>query len=479
MPTYIHVVYCGAGDAFILEYTANGRRQMVLLDGGPTVDVAESSRPVPFWLYYMGTMQEVWKDMRTNDPNLPIRIKPDAIIATHLDEDHYGGLKKVLETSSPAHMDFDGPFLFPAKSKTGDKTLINLRKLLRDNKNAQRLSEYRQFSVPGLELNFPTPQEVACFKRLPPPVPAPPTPKPAGNVEDFNETSLLINTNITAPGEEATMYLTGDSYAKRIRDSISAHYGQNNTPVFSIYKIQHHGSRRSCNNIDYPASGGSGRNTLLQSTVAEEIIVRLMFTRFLEGVVDLEEAVLIPAEMGDAAGRWIYNRLVTILGSPSAIELAGYLEILKQRYNELLNLLMHDQDKQIFGLEDCKTKYPDGWKTAKELLKALKTAVYSIALDSAEEQLFFKPHPPFYQWRNDNARARKNRTKLEWYEEFWTMRNWQKLLDLVGDIPSIEKFFLSFNAKAYLVSANFKKALSSFRFHFDRTCACKTSPSWW
>jgi glyoxylase-like metal-dependent hydrolase (beta-lactamase superfamily II) len=130
--TYLHVVYCGRGDALILEYWAvgpndppGGGRKLVLLDGGPLSAHAMTEngpkrgflRPsAPYWMYYVATAQERWHAI-TPVANPPTKPRPFAIIASHLDADHYGGLMHLLRTSWPRDMDFDGPFAFPAKTK--------------------------------------------------------------------------------------------------------------------------------------------------------------------------------------------------------------------------------------------------------------------------------------------------------------------------------------------------------------------------
>lgn len=171
----LHVVYCGPGDALMLEYTYNNQRRLVLIDGGPLGFIKQNNRSAPYWKYCYSAARRVWATMYPNGPVPP--FKPNAIINSHADGDHFGGLLHLLEYSffgtSPT-MEFDGPFQIPAYMKAprvkgkqklaldpkANEAYSKMRELMMKNPGWK---EVRGFEVDGLISLFPDPEDIAFF----------------------------------------------------------------------------------------------------------------------------------------------------------------------------------------------------------------------------------------------------------------------------------------------------------------------------
>lgn len=181
-PPLLHVVYCGRGDAMLLEYTENATRRLVLIDGGPMTAKPPSSQPMPYWKYYISAARRVWDAMHAPGPVPP--FQPDAIINSHADEDHYGGLIRLLQTSLvgplPPSMVFHGPYQMPSIMKkkkpnppyrggvilprARPKELNTAWKAIQSILVQSRgFIEGRGFKVPGLERDYPIENEIAFF----------------------------------------------------------------------------------------------------------------------------------------------------------------------------------------------------------------------------------------------------------------------------------------------------------------------------
>lgn len=89
MSIRLHVVYAGRGDALIVE----DRDKLYLLDGGPLGYMPISRCWAPYFRYYMAALGEVSQEMGRATGS----IAPDAVIISHGDEDHYGGIVRIFE----------------------------------------------------------------------------------------------------------------------------------------------------------------------------------------------------------------------------------------------------------------------------------------------------------------------------------------------------------------------------------------------
>ncbi len=106
MPIRLHVVYAGRGDALIVE----DGDDLYLLDGGPQGYTARSRSGAPYFRYYTAAVGAVWQEMGRSVE----RIEPEAVIVSHGDEDHYGGITRMFKE-----------FLAPAGSQpTPERPLV-------------------------------------------------------------------------------------------------------------------------------------------------------------------------------------------------------------------------------------------------------------------------------------------------------------------------------------------------------------------
>ena len=122
----LHVVYGAYGDAFLLEYQLGQVRKLMLLDGGPTSRGVTDHQWAPYSRNYVAVAKFLWKQFQhTRGEPVEATIKPNAIINSHPDHDHYEGLMYLLNklwpvppsgpggVPPPIELDFAGPFLLP------------------------------------------------------------------------------------------------------------------------------------------------------------------------------------------------------------------------------------------------------------------------------------------------------------------------------------------------------------------------------
>ncbi|RSL93570.1 hypothetical protein CDV31_014645 [Fusarium ambrosium] len=242
----LHVVYAGRGDALILEHTDNQNVQrFILIDAGPYNFRAEIHAPAPYHYYLQSAVQTLL-------PNAEF----EGIVLTHADDDHFGGLESVGPWRWNRQ---EGPNQWHAPLYAPNYWLDSIQHILgKDHRFADGIAApaQPQALIGNLVLLYPDLVNICKYTgphlaldqpmRYNPPV--------ALNVNNKNQSSIILATNTQNP-----IFLTGDNSAERILHSMDAMWpqagggpypqqlvGVDRNPViprFSVYKIQHHGSR--------------------------------------------------------------------------------------------------------------------------------------------------------------------------------------------------------------------------------------------
>jgi hypothetical protein len=310
--------------------------------------------------------------------------------------------------------------------------------------NHQGLNEFRDDTfVPGLDVKFPVGKEISSFRRLAnAPLSAP------DDVKDFNPTSLLFQTGLTAPAVPATMCFTGDSDAETIKlKGVDVKpYIPLVRPTFSVYKIQHHGSQ-----LD---SKFDLEDNFMDTAVAKELAIRIIFRLGLNMPCTLDDTSDLPTGYEPQGLRYMFNELLSFTGmDPNDLqdrgELDQYVAALDMRRNEYAALIMAGNVAGQLTIDKATTPYYAGHPDLPTPAKLFKQIVTSVNYHSPVKS---DPWFWFYQW---GARAREgSHTKRKWFSHFLDASHLGAGLKYVAMVPAIQKFYSLFDAQAYVVSAN-------------------------
>ncbi|KAF5557004.1 hypothetical protein FNAPI_5581 [Fusarium napiforme] len=233
----LHVIYAGRGDAMILECddlsdTNTNKRNFILVDGGPRNYLSTSdSHVAPYHRYLVSACQQI---MGQN-------ISFAGIIFSHPDEDHYGGYLHAIDETQNM---FTNNVFVPSPESDEDEVNASIATacvnagLWRAVLHPQ--NEPHNYLIPPVKAIFPIRPAITWYR---------------GNTERPNGDDLQYNTGLTENGRSILMYtvtpnssnkmgifFTGDSHADTISGCMRSEFPVEENRKFAIYKIQHHGA---------------------------------------------------------------------------------------------------------------------------------------------------------------------------------------------------------------------------------------------
>ncbi|KAJ8110116.1 hypothetical protein OPT61_g6955 [Boeremia exigua] len=234
----LHILFAWRGDAFVLDYTLNNVRRLLLVDGGPQIYKIMDYKVTPFFRYYLAALRNIWGNAGATIP-LDIEV-------SHLDDDHYAGIYSLLTSTQLGNAInwVDVKLLLPYLNTKDiyDKFLAacGARGL-----GYERLSQANQNRLAGFTMHYPEAQQILQFRNSIPGNLGPGQPlKFTGNsvFTATNQSSIILQNNINTTNpttdRNGAALFTGDSSVAKI----SPYIGQG-VPKLAVYKIQHHGAR--------------------------------------------------------------------------------------------------------------------------------------------------------------------------------------------------------------------------------------------
>ncbi|KAF5980587.1 hypothetical protein FCOIX_4728 [Fusarium coicis] len=419
----LHVIYAGRGDAMYIEWTdKTQKKHLVLLDGGPLLYEAVPrkedgvKRPggnaAPYSKYLFAAGQRIW-NTRFSDKD---KFEPNVIINSHPHDDHLDGLLAFLRFAvlqRKKDFAFKGQFYQPycenpRNLESGEsRNLENTRKLL---VKLFKWAEGTGFDYKGIQVDYPTAKSILKWDAKP----SLGDPSYDPDKSPVNLESILMRTLPKEMQVEGTMYFTGDSVGWRIMK-------QKPPTKLSIYKVQHHGSMV---NTQIQQKGNR-----IKFKVGYEATVRDWFRCLADSS---------PRYKWDLEGK-----------GPSKI-----MEIIQEEFPEfgdedtrktyLNNLEIRHRTYVKMSIDD-KVTSPMAEITKPELLPK-PSAVYTAVLgavskipdtDAVYGTFYGKKDKPTKWWQETKAYMAREKDYLRYMA-----------------VVHIKKFFSSFVADAYVISAN-------------------------
>ncbi|KAF4332674.1 hypothetical protein FBEOM_13525 [Fusarium beomiforme] len=447
MSTILHVVYAGRGDAFYLEYTyvnpTSGHKEhmLVCLDGGPLRVVANGYSEGPYYKYYLAAGRHIWQNaFQESDNSLP--FAPTAIINSHPHDDHLDGLVQLMMTGlANSQIQLTGPFVLPAISCPG-----------RNQVNSMALKLGLQYSAGctvkdtiGINFFHPSPDQnlVSFFKPLaqdssllqtqmtlldedePPVIQLPK--QITIDASSENLASILMQTDPDATAGKGCMFFTGDNVGDLIWECVDGKH-------FTVYKIQHHGSLRNTQFYNPMA------------TVYEAVGQETALYIFMAYIIDRDPNVLrlnppfAPAE-GDV------EAFLQECFQLNFEEIKQYYKLLKRRNEDYLTQCAHGQGTGSDPIQA--SPWSKTWDSPSEVWARL---VAMIKSSNPKGPAASGMSSFFYEWPClDPPRRIPLRRWTSALLNVTASKDNLKALLLTG---SILKFFMSFTADAYVISAN-------------------------
>ncbi|EWG38304.1 hypothetical protein FVEG_01562 [Fusarium verticillioides 7600] len=411
----LHVIYAGRGDAMYIEWTDKTKKKhLVLLDGGPLLYEAVPRRidgvkrpggnAAPYSKYLFAAGQRIW-NTRFSDKD---KFEPSVIINSHPHDDHLEGLLEFLRFAvlqRKKDFAFKGQFYQPYCEES--RSLENTRNLL---VKLFKWAEGTGFDYKGIQVDYPTAKSILKWDAKP----------SLGDLSydpdrsPVNLESILMRTLPKEMQVEGTMYFTGDSVGWRIMK-------QKPPTKLSIYKVQHHGSM-----VNTQIQQKANR---IKFKVGYEATVRDWFRCFADSS---------PRYKWDLKGK-----------GPSKI-----MEILQEEFPDfgdadtrktyLNNLEIRHRTYVTMCIED-KVTSPMAEITKPELLPK-PSAVYTAVVLAVSKISDTDPAYGTFYGKNDQP--------SEWWQETKAYMAREKDYLRYMAVVHIKKFFSSFVADAYVISAN-------------------------
>jgi hypothetical protein len=232
----LHVVYAGRGDAMILETDADGvgpNRQFILVDGGPrNYHSGGSAGEAPYNRYLLSACRDI----------LPAGGDLAGVVISHPDEDHFGGYTYNLQQG---RMVQPAALFMPASAAVWPNDNWPVQKWLEGPmRDVGYLSAdaYSPYLIPPVKPIYPQTARIQYYYSTT-------AGRPGTNIGGHNpgttknERSILMYTKTpNGPADELGIFFTGDSHADIIAREMRREFPHLAIPRFAIYKIQHHGS---------------------------------------------------------------------------------------------------------------------------------------------------------------------------------------------------------------------------------------------
>ncbi|KAI7763834.1 hypothetical protein LZL87_014012 [Fusarium oxysporum] len=414
----LHVIYAGRGDAMYIEWTdKTGKKHLALLDGGPLKYQAVPSHAgrsggntAPYSKYLFAAGQRIWKT-RFSDKD-DVKFEPSVIINSHPHDDHLDGLLAFLRfaiNKMKDDFDFKGHFYQPncswSKGLEGtQKQLVNIFKW----------SEGAGFEYEGLNVDFPKATSILSWKAESGPVTGP-SYDPDRSRENLE--SILMRTVPNKMKVPGTMYFTGDSVGWQIAEMEM--FKKTPPEKLSIYKIQHHGSM-----VNTQIQKDRNR---IHAKVGYEAVVRGWLQCFVEPYDSIRWD---PKATGPRKIMDIIQNKFEKLKSQKLQEL--YKIKLENRHQSYVTACMlrpkNEIMKELGGLNPLPS----------EVYRAVKTAIKNLQ----------PKDPVFASFFDDDHKAKK------WWKESMDFEAYRRDYLKYTAVGQIKKFFSSFVADAYVISAN-------------------------
>ncbi|KAF5676196.1 hypothetical protein FHETE_2323 [Fusarium heterosporum] len=445
--TILHIVYAGRGDAFYLEYTyvnpqsGQNEHMLVCLDGGPR-RVSTGSNDGPYFKYYLAAGREIWQNsFQKHDNSLP--FTPTAIINSHPHDDHLDGLIQLMTTQL-----LTGPFVLPHIQCPGWDEV----KAMATELKLQYLIGCTVNKTIGIDLLHPSPdQDLASFFKpsvqdvnplaqasslfQAPMIFLDATEPPVIQLPKYvtidasseNLASILMQTDPDATVGKGCMFFTGDNVGDVIWDYVDGKH-------FSIYKIQHHGSMR---NTQFYRS---------MATVYESVGTETALYTLMAYIMDQDPNVLhvnppFPPPKDDI------QPFLKKCFNLSWEDIVQYYQLLKTRNSEYLDKCAHGPgtgSDSVRALTWGKT-----WDTPSEVWTRLVNMIQS---SNPSKKAAGGISSFFYQYPDPNP---PRRIPLRpWASALLNVTIAKDNFKALLLTSSIIKFFMSFTADSYVISAN-------------------------
>ncbi|HYU34142.1 MAG TPA: MBL fold metallo-hydrolase [Thermoanaerobaculia bacterium] len=427
MATYLHVLYAGRGDAFILEEGS----KFYLIDGGP-MEKFVNGPEAPYYEYLKASIKGVSEIVR---PGLP--IQPEAVFISHWHEDHYGGLLRLFEdflapepTNEPTDkypLVFNGPLFAPATTD-------------RDAKKVLKTLTGRGFKAePGSPLAgfvFGGPEQILTYRRT-----------SAMAEVDWSVDSSAENQNSLLLAHESGMVFTGDSVGSLITPFLQVAGRSAAQPAFRLFKVPHHGSLRN--------------SQLLPIAAKINDVARADYG--LHAVLGFPGSVDFPYALSDDPR----------LQSAASSILAGILTAASIDPQKLRNQISRRLKTAGAAFEDKATawepaldanefKTPPIWGKLKKEIKRLNPV--NRFYEYTQVRVWMRPSRPTNHYRPTNRSPSSLRPVGRTAHIKATLKQWAQELLKNGNLEdfyarpiarnSLEAFYRSFRAEAYVISAN-------------------------
>ncbi|KAK7177911.1 hypothetical protein PSPO01_16040 [Paraphaeosphaeria sporulosa] len=378
--------------------------------------------------------------MTQNDPS-PKPFAPAAIYISHNHEDHYGGIVRLIELmagnrfqpsrTADQKMFFNGPLVVSFRKLTKELTEIN--KALIDAKFDWGAG--LTGAIPDFTIDYPSPAPadnmVLTYTRKRP-SDQPPL-KRTFNVDQSQENaaSLLMTHEVLDPttgNVRSRMLFTGDGIGHIISDNVITPQPRANR-VYSIYKIQHHGS---LHNSQVTETAGT-----VSASVANEAQLRGILTWGLR-TGSTAAMIKILGLTGNYRLRF-YRKLKAYLATK------GYGTDV-----DLENLLLELNSRDQTYMTSCANLSTKTLSAPDTKYSKLFTGFVKSVTDNP------KNYPVFYHpLRSGRATSSGLGYTIEsWWKKYSNPKKWTEKYESLLTTTRVAKYFSSFDAQAYVVSSN-------------------------
>lgn len=411
MAIRLHVIYAGRGDAFVIE---DGDK-LILLDAGPRGYNYSRQDGAPYYRYVLAALREVSASMNRGAPGVTL----DAVIASHADEDHYGGIKRLFdEMLSPqfavaptaaSPLVFNGPFITQPLVDREQPGQADVLDLLEDNAFTEILEPA---SPAWLRDGYKT-HGAKFYRRTAAPV--------LGRAWDV-DTSPNNLASVLMYQKSRRMVFTGDSVGHLVAPFVD--HGDVVKPL-SIFKVPHHGSMRNSQLTDLGTivcSGARYEYALMSLLAGRKDLARLD----------------VPGKWRQSGPRRVATRELTALLDRERLRRAEVFGPLFQKFDDTIARLAAGNDA------DYLTPVFD-WSTRvyRELIEKLKNMAIMGAYTPAARRVQRRGHAGLI-----------GSISGDWLSDFRTPARQVDKYAATAAYGQLTAFYASFAAYNYVISAD-------------------------